>query len=136
MSKNLILVLEDDEIECMKLARAIKKLGFANEVCLCKNGLEGINWLKTQKERWPKFILLDLNMPVMNGIEFLESVKKDPVWKAIPVVVLTTSNAVTDRATCYKSSIAGYFTKPLRHEHYEDTVKDILKYWNTSEPAN
>ena len=78
-------------------------------------------------------ILLDLNMPDTNGIEFLSILKENPDLKHIPVVILTTSDSNKDIIECYKLGIAGYILKPLKYEDYEKKIQTIINYWSLNE---
>ncbi len=131
-----ILLLEDDEIEAMKVKRALNHLGCSANIVLCNNGLEGLNWLSENKEDLPSIILLDLNMPKMNGLEFLKIIKEDNSLKVIPVIVLTTSNNKADKEQSFEESVAGYMVKPIRYTDYLETMKTIQHYWQTSELAH
>lgn len=94
-----ILLVEDDEVDILNVKRAFKKNGITNPLYFASNGLEALDMLRgtdTQSTIVPahrRLILLDLNMPRMNGIEFLQALRADPNLKSIPVVVLTTSAA-------------------------------------------
>lgn len=129
--KNLnILVIEDDKIEIIKLKRVIS-LEFSNyDISFASNGLEALNLLE---ERKFNLILLDLNMPHTNGIEFLSIIKNNSKFKHLPTVVLTTSNNEKDIYECYKLGIAGYLLKPLKYKDYEIKIKTILNYWSLNE---
>lgn len=129
MRKELeILLVDDDRIEFMKLSRATASKN--HKVVLAKNGAEAIEQLNTYI---PDVILLDLNMPDTNGIEFLTYLKNHEQLKYIPTVVLTTSNNKDDIYQCYTIGIAGYFIKPLRYEDYEIKINSILDYWSLNE---
>ena len=133
MTKNLrILLIEDDTIEVMKLHRAISSLKLNHEIIEANNGEKALKIL-SQKELLPNIILLDLNMPKLNGIEFLRILKKDDVLKYIPAIILTTSNNQRDLLECYKTGIAGYVLKPLKYKDYISRIKRILLYWSINE---
>ncbi|WP_340075141.1 response regulator [Leptobacterium sp. I13] len=127
-----ILFIEDDTIEVMKLNRVITSSGVNHKIIEAKNGEEALQVLK-QKEKLPHIILLDLNMPKMNGIEFLQILKNDAVLKYIPTIVLTTSSNRQDIMECYKIGIAGYVLKPLKYEDYVKKLKSLLEYWSINE---
>ena len=102
MSKTLkILLIEDDMIEKMKLNRTTSALQLNHHIIEANNGEEALELLEN-KDNLPDIILLDLNMPKINGIEFLGILKKDPVLKYIPTIILTTSNNQKDLLECYK----------------------------------
>ena len=129
MPKSLnILLIEDDTIEIMKFNRVLKTLGMNHRVIEANNGEEALEILKV-KEVIPDIIILDLNMPKINGIEFLHVLKADDYLKYIPAIILTTSNNHTDVLECYKTGIAGYVLKPLKYEDYVDRIKILLDYW-------
>jgi CheY-like chemotaxis protein len=133
MVKSLnILLIEDDTIEVMKLNRTIKSLQLEHRLIEAKNGEEALEILN-QKNNLPDIILLDLNMPKINGIEFLRILKNDDILKYIPTIVLTTSNNHKDVLECYKIGIAGYFLKPLKYEDYVFKIEKILAYWSSNE---
>ncbi|RMA66414.1 response regulator [Ulvibacter antarcticus] len=133
MSKKLtILFLEDDIIEIMKMNRTINKLGLPHRLLEAKNGEEAIELLKSI-EVLPDIILLDLNMPKMNGIEFLTILKTNEFLQHIPVIMLTTSNTHSDLKECYKIGIAGYMLKPLSYKEYVFKIETLLAYWSANE---
>jgi CheY-like chemotaxis protein len=133
MLKNLsILLIEDDAIEIMKFNRVVNTLGINHKIIEANNGEEALIVLK-EKEIIPDIILLDLNMPKINGIEFLTILKNDAVLKYIPAIILTTSNNQNDLLECYKIGVAGYLIKPLKYEDYADRIRRTLEYWSTNE---
>jgi len=128
-----ILLVEDDKIDAMTVKRAMKDLKITNLLAHVYNGLEALDYLKNLNNEKPCIILLDLNMPKMNGIELLKNLKKDESFKKIPVVVLTTSNAEKDKTESFNLSIAGYMLKPVDYKQFVDVIKDINLYWTISE---
>ncbi|HIB38126.1 response regulator [Mesonia sp.] len=131
-NKLKILLIEDDMIEVMKLNRTISSTELSHEVIEAKNGEEALTFLRSDKAL-PDIILLDLNMPKMNGIEFLNVLKNDEVLKYLPTIILTTSANQKDILACYKSGIAGYIIKPLKYEDYVIKLKSLLDYWSLNE---
>lgn len=133
MQKSLkILFIEDDNIESIKFNRVIKALGLTPQIEEAKNGEEALEILK-KKELLPDIIILDLNMPKLNGIEFLTILKNDDILKYIPAIILTTSNNHNDVKQCYKIGIAGYILKPLKYEDYTYKIQKLLEYWGCNE---
>lgn len=133
MQKSLkILFIEDDTIESMKFNRVLKTLEFVHQIKEAKNGEEALEVLK-EKHNLPDIIILDLNMPKLNGIEFLTILKKDAVLKYIPAIILTTSNNYKDVKQCYKIGIAGYILKPLKYEDYVYKIQKLIEYWSCNE---
>jgi len=134
MNKKLnTLLIEDDSIEIMKIHRAISDLSLNHQITESKNGEEALNFLNDQDIELPNIILLDLHMPKMNGLEFLEILKKDANLRHIPAVVLTTSANQKDLKECYKIGIAGYLIKPLKYEDYVIKLKAFFEYWSLNE---
>ncbi len=133
MQKTLkILFIEDDAIEVIKFNRVLKTLGLNHVIIAAENGEDALEVLK-EKETIPDVVILDLNMPKLNGIDFLKTLKNDAVLKYIPAIILTTSNNHTDILQCYKIGIAGYILKPLKYEEYLDRIEKLLSYWSTNE---
>ncbi|MGO4822558.1 MULTISPECIES: response regulator [unclassified Flavobacterium] len=133
MNKSLnILLIEDDAIELMKFNRVLSSLNMKHKITEANNGEEAIAVLKI-KEIIPDIIILDLNMPKVSGIEFLEILKKDPYLKYIPAIILTTSNNHKDVMECYRIGIAGYILKPLKYDDYVDRIKRLIEYWSSNE---
>ena len=131
MNKKLnILLIEDDRIEVVKFKRAISDEFKDLEILQASNGKEAQRMLN---EPYPHVIVLDLNMPDTDGIEFLSILKNDENIKHIPVIILTTSDNEKDIDECYRLGIAGYFIKPLKYEDYEQKIKMILNYFRFNE---
>jgi len=127
-----ILLIEDDMIEVMKLNRAINSLQLKHSIQEANNGEEALQLLQ-QKDSLPDIILLDLNMPKINGIEFLKILKEDERLQYIPTIILTTSSNQRDLLACYKIGIAGYVLKPLKYEDYVSKIEKLLSYWSINE---
>ncbi|MEP3837622.1 MAG: response regulator [Algibacter sp.] len=133
MDKTLnILLIEDDMIEIMKFNRTISQLQLNHNVIEANNGEDALKILE-KKDELPDIILLDLNMPKINGIEFLGILKNDDVLKYIPIIILTTSSNQKDLLECYKVGIAGYVLKPLKYEDYVTKMERLLAYWSINE---
>lgn len=135
-----ILLVEDDQVDVMTVKRALKVNKITNPLFVVSNGEEALSFLRHQgafseaeKSPRPGIILLDLNMPVMNGIDFLKAVKAEDDLKRIPVVVLTTSKADEDRVGSFNLCIAGYIVKPVEFDKFVEAVKLIDLYWTLSE---
>jgi len=134
MEKLNILIVEDNKIVVMGIKKIYNKHIPEAVISTAENGLEAIELLsKTQSlENLPCFIILDINMPIMNGIEFLEIIKKDDRLKQIPVVVHTTSSNVEDYKTCKMLGISGYYVKHIDFSTYKSNLITIADYWNNS----
>lgn len=128
-----ILLIEDDDVDAMTVKRALKEINVLNPLARMENGEDGIAWLQDALNIKPCIILLDLNMPIMNGIEFLQVIKRDEQLCKIPVVVLTTSQEERDKLDTFKLGIAGYMAKPVDYAQFVEVVKTINYYWTISE---
>ena len=131
-----ILLVEDDSVDAMTVKRALKDLKVTNPLVLQNNGEEALKYLRTDDNNKPCVILLDLNMPKMNGIEFLKIAKADAVFRQIPVIVLTTSKDDRDKVESFQFSVAGYIVKPTDYKKFVDAIKTVDLYWSLSELPN
>lgn len=127
-----ILLVEDDTIEVMKFKRVLKSISESYKIIEATNGEAALVYLN-KRESLPDIILLDLNMPKMNGLEFLNILKNDEVLRYIPTIILSTSSNHKDLLEAYKIGIAGYVTKPLKYEDYVEKIKRLLNYWSINE---
>lgn len=132
-SKKPILLVEDDKVDAMTVRRALKEIKVTNNVILAANGEEAIEYLLKPDSEMPCIILLDLNMPKMNGLEFMKIAKENEKLRKIPIVVLTTSSEERDRMNSFQNGVAGYMTKPVDYQQFVDVIKTINIYWTLSE---
>lgn len=133
-----ILLVEDDEVDVMNVQRAFKKNKINDPLYIANNGLEALVMLRGNGNPpsippQQRIILLDLNMPKMNGIEFLRELRSDPELKVIPVIVLTTSNEDRDKVEAYNLNVAGYILKPVTFANFVAAVATLNNYWSLSE---
>lgn len=128
-----ILLVEDDKVDAMTVQRALKEVNFKNKLVVTENGEEALEYLLNDENEEPCIILLDLNMPKMNGIEFLKVAKNDSKLKCIPVIVLTTSKTDQDKFESFRLSVAGYMIKPVDYIKFVEIIKTIKIYWTLSE---
>jgi CheY-like chemotaxis protein len=126
-----ILLIEDDQVDVLTTRRALRELGVSNPLVVCENGEEGLAWLRDASEP-PCMVLLDLNMPVMNGIEFLQSVKSDDRLRRIPTVVLSTSDEQDDRIRSFALGAAGYMAKSMDYRRFVESMRSMDAYWTMS----
>ena len=129
-----ILLVEDDAVDVMNVRRAFERNNVSNPLYVAGNGLEALELLRNgtvPKER--RLILLDLNMPKMNGIEFLQALRADPEYASTPVVVLTTSNDDQDKIDAYNLNVAGYLLKPVTFSNFCERMATLDKYWTLVE---
>ncbi|MES2295538.1 MAG: response regulator [Pseudomonadota bacterium] len=128
-----ILLVEDDQVDVMTILRALKEIHVANPVVNMENGEAALEHLRAAGTERPCIILLDLNMPIMNGIEFLQKIKADDAFKQIPVIVLTTSEEQQDKVNSFSLGVAGYMAKPVDYRRFVDMMRSIDLYWTISE---
>jgi CheY-like chemotaxis protein len=129
-----ILLVEDDEVDVMNVRRAFERNNVSNPLYVAGNGLEALQMLRdgtVPSER--RLILLDLNMPKMNGIEFLQALRADPELASSSVVVLTTSNDEQDKIDAYNLNVAGYLLKPVTFSNFCERMTALNKYWTLVE---
>ncbi len=129
MKELSVMLIEDDEIELIKFERALNKLNLLHKTITAKNGEDALNILNAVNPDFPQIIIMDLNMPKMNGLEFLTNLKQNKHYKHIPVIVLTTSESIYDITESYKKGAASYIVKPLKYEDYIDRIKSVMNYW-------
>lgn len=133
-----ILLVEDDSVDVMNVQRAFKKNNINNMLHVARNGIEALNMLRGTNgvaaiKPLPKIIMLDINMPKMNGIEFLRELRNDEDLKAISVFVMTTSNDDHDKFQAYNMNVAGYIVKPISFEKFVNAVSVLNSYWKLCE---
>jgi CheY-like chemotaxis protein len=117
----------------MTVKRALKDLNVANQLIHQTNGEEALNFLRNENNSKPCVILLDLNMPKINGLEFLKIIKDDAELRQIPIIVLTTSKDETDKSESFQRSAAGYIIKPTDYKKFVDAIRTVDLYWTLSE---
>lgn len=126
------LVVDDDEVSVMAIKRGLKKLDIGNPVTVAKDGQEALDILRGDggKERLlpPYIVTLDINMPRMNGLEFLNVIRADPALREAVVFVLTTSDATSDIHTAFERNVAGYVLKDNVNESLNRALKMISDY--------
>lgn len=120
-----ILLVEDDEADAMLITEALNEHAMARTVGQVADGVAALEWLRDPERPRPDLIVLDLNMPRMNGRELLDILKRDDKLKMIPVVVLTTSGAPEDVSSAYERYANAYVTKPVNLDDFIRTVRTI-----------
>lgn len=129
-----ILLVEDDHVDVMNVKRAFERNRITNPLFVAADGIEALEMLRSGKvPDTRRLILLDLNMPRMNGIEFLRELRRDPVLQHSPVVVLTTSNDERDKIEAYNFDVAGYLLKPVTFLNFVELTAALNKYWTLVE---
>ena len=121
--KKSILLVEDDELDIISVQRTLSKLALPYELIIANNGKEAIDILEKLKEKsLPDVVMLDLNMPRMNGIEFLKKIRSNERYQELKVFVMTTSNDTADRIKTQEMGISGYIIKPMS---YTGNIKNV-----------
>ncbi|MGB3655775.1 MAG: response regulator [Rivularia sp. (in: cyanobacteria)] len=137
-----ILLVEDDEVDIMNVERAFKKANIKNPLYVARNGIEALSMLRGGNKELPavpqqrRLILLDINMPKMSGLEFLQTIRADKFLKLTPVVMLTTSNQDRDMIEAFDLNVSGYLLKPVTFSRFVDLMTTLNKYWSSSEMPN
>ncbi|HEY5504218.1 MAG TPA: response regulator [Sedimentisphaerales bacterium] len=132
-SSKPILLVEDDNVDAMTVRRALKDLNVPNGIVHQLDGEDALEYLRSSDNKRPCVILLDLNMPRMNGIDFLKIIKNDDELKKIPVIVLTTSKDERDKMESFEFSVAGYIIKSTDYKKFVEALKTLNLYWTLSE---
>ncbi len=132
-----LLHVEDSELDARALQRAFKKLNISLDVSRAKDGVEALEKLMAQDEvnvqGGQTVVLLDINMPRMNGIEFLKELRNDPDLHHTPVFVLTTSDRPADIRDAYAHNVAGYIVKPLSSGNFVDQIRQWYRFLSVIE---
>ncbi|MDF1583341.1 MAG: response regulator [Methyloprofundus sp.] len=124
-----ILLAEDDHVDVMTVRRAFKQLNVLNELIVAKNGEEVIGYLDDPKKPLPCLIILDINMPKMNGLECLKILKQQSVYKNIPVFILSSSREQQDVDSSFARGISGYILKPIEFDEFLRSIKVLNSHW-------
>ena len=136
MKNKIILLIEDNPDDEALAIRALKKNNIMNEVVVAHDGAEALDFLFGTGEYvnrdtsiLPQVVLLDLNLPKLNGLEVLKRIRADDRTRLLPVVILTTSNEDRDRMESYKLGANSYIRKPVNFEQFNDAVQQLGIYW-------
>ncbi len=128
-----LLIVDDDDIDAIALERALRKLRLLNTVLRARDGREALELLRSGAVPAPFIILLDLNMPRMNGLEFLNVLRTDPQLTHAVVFVLTTSKSDEDLVAAYRNHVAGYVFKQHMDRDFLEVIGFIEHYWRLVE---
>ena len=124
-----IFIVDDDETDIMVIKRSFKKAGIHNSVMVAHDGAEALQMLQDNMVPRPYIILLDLNMPNMDGHECLEEIRKDPILMDSIVFILTSSDSDEDKARAYQNNVAGYLLKEFAGEDIKNVAAMLQSYW-------
>ena len=125
-----LFLIEDDDIDALAIERGLKQNNISNQVIRAYDGQEAYKLLENNHVSPPFVILLDLQMPRLNGIEFLKKIRKNEKHKDSVVFVLTTSTSQTDLMECYSEQVAGYFIKDRLGDNFSELIYMLKSYWN------
>ena len=123
-----ILVVDDSENDIALLQRAFDQEGVKNDVHVCKGGAEALDYL-SNTSTLPRLMLLDINMPAINGFEVLRRVKDHPQWRQIITVIFTTSMQPQDKTRASELGADSFLTKPMNNDDLRMVVRHFLKEW-------
>ena len=131
-----ILLIEDNPMDLDLTLQAFKESGLTNPVEVCRDGEEALDYIESHTsetdDKLPIIVLLDLRLPKIDGIEVLEEVKENDVWKRIPFIVMTTSREDKDVDRAYSLGANSYIVKPISFEAFTEVVTMIKHYWLTT----
>ncbi len=129
-----ILLVDDDEVDVMTVKRAFSRANITNKLYVATDGIEALQLLRGDGiPPSRRLVLLDLNMPRMNGIELLREIRADPALHTLTVIVLTTSNEDRDRVEAFQLNVAGYLLKPVTFHAFAEVMSTLNKYWTLME---
>lgn len=132
-----LLLIEDDQVDAEAIQRAFRQQRIANPFIVVPDGVEALKALRGEDDYdlvpRPYLILLDLNLPRMNGIEFLQAIRRDPELQRSIVFVLTTSDREEDKLAAYEEHVAGYILKSRAGEDFLEVIKLLRTYWRIVE---
>jgi two-component system response regulator len=134
MTKNMeILLVEDNPDHAELTLRALKDENFPCRIQWIKNGQEAVDYLnsleKKNEAHLPHFILLDMKLPKLTGLEVLKRVKENQFLRNVPVVMLTTSDRPEEISTCYELGVNSFIVKPVKFDEFYEKVKSVKQYW-------
>lgn len=131
MNKLFLLLVEDNEGDIVLTKEAFEERNLVHEITVVRDGEEAIDFLKEASisDKLPNLILLDVNLPRMNGHEVLKFIKSSNELKHIPVIMLTTSSSPSDILKGYQNYVNGYITKPADADEFLAIVSDIEDFW-------
>jgi CheY-like chemotaxis protein len=129
-----LLIVEDNDQDYQAILRSLDRVKAEVAITRCIDGDSALELLRDyvldkRNDKLPEIILLDLNLPGIDGRDFLAEVKEDEILRVIPVVVMSNSTSPTDVATCYRLGASGYCVKPIDHVRFDQTIAAMHEYW-------
>ena len=135
MKKKIVLLVEDNQDDELLTLRAFRKNNIANDVVVARDGVEALDYLLGTRAHsnnpppLPEFVLLDLNLPRVSGLEVLKRLREEPRTKFLPIVVLTSSNEEQDLINSYEHGANSYIRKPVDFDKFIDAVRQLGMFW-------
>ena len=129
MNRSLIALVEDNADDEALTMRALKKHGVANDIVVLRDGVEALAFLLARDQPLPHMVLLDLNLPRVNGLEVLQRLRADPRTQLLPIVILTSSNEERDLIEGYRLGANSYVRKPVDFVRFSEAVHQLGLYW-------
>jgi CheY-like chemotaxis protein len=130
-----MLLVDDDPNDIELIQLAIQDLSFIQTLDILTDGEQAINYLLNQagptSVSLPRFILMDLKLPKLTGIEVLRTIRGDPLTRCLPVVIMSSSSEETDLQACYDLNVNSYVVKPLGFYEFQRVVREVTTYWMT-----
>jgi CheY-like chemotaxis protein len=129
MNHSSIALVEDNADDEALTMRALKKHSIANEIVVLHDGVEALEYLLAPDQPLPHLVLLDLNLPRINGLEVLQRLREEPRTKLLPIVILTSSNEERDLIEGYRLGVNSYVRKPVDFVQFSEAVRQLGLYW-------
>ena len=129
MNHSFIALVEDNADDEALTMRALKKHSIANDIVVLRDGVEALEYLLAPDRPLPQLVLLDLNLPRINGLEVLQRLREEPRTKLLPIVILTSSNEERDLIEGYRLGVNSYVRKPVDFVQFSDAVRQLGLYW-------
>ncbi|MCX7875379.1 MAG: response regulator [Melioribacteraceae bacterium] len=128
--KNVLLV-EDNIDDINLIQRAVKKSQLPINLEILRDGETAVNYFSKNSNEFvfPKFVILDLNLPKISGIEVLKFIRNEPMYKKLPIVIFSSSHEAKDIDKCYEYCANSYIVKPIDYDKFQETIISIAKYW-------
>ena len=129
MNQSLIALIEDNADDEALTIRALKKHGISNKIAILRDGVEALAFFLDTNQPLPQLVLLDLNLPRLNGLELLQRLRAEPRTKLLPIVILTSSNEERDLVEGYRLGANSYVRKPVDFVQFSEAVNQLGLYW-------
>jgi two-component system response regulator len=129
MTHSFIALVEDNADDEALTMRALKKHSIANDIVVLRDGVEALEYLLSPDQPLPQLVLLDLNLPRINGLEVLKRLREESRTRLLPIVILTSSNEERDLIEGYRLGVNSYVRKPVDFVQFSEAVRQLGLYW-------